>query len=1176
MKINATLPAWAILIGLLFSAPTFAQQQNPLDIALAHVRSNYQTWGLTAKDIEDMTVNDAYTDPSTGIFRVYFQQRHQGIPVFNALQNLSITKEGKVFHVGKRFVANLADKLNTTQPVFGAEAAVQQLMLQLGLPAQTLRWLSQDEKGFQVFDRTGIAAQAIQARPSFVEVGPQVRLAWDIVLAPLGTSDVWNAQVDAVTGELLGKLNWTVYCQVDGRAFHHADHDCRTDHGPRTAGPQALEILAGEKYNVWPLPIESPNHGPRTLVSDPADPTASPYGWHDTNGQPGAEHTITRGNNVHAYEDSENQNASLGNEPDGGTNLQFDFLFSPNLTPDQYMQASVTNLFYTSNVMHDFAYAYGFNETAGNFQENNYGNGGLSNDIVLAEGQDGSDVNNSKFTTQPDGSKSRMQMYLWGLGASAKLLHVLEPLSVVGEYTTILPNDNGSWGSGAFPSEIPVTGEVVIVDDNVPDLLESDACEPLVNAPDLVGKIALIDRGSCDFGLKALVAQQAGAIGVIICDIVGGTPLAAIGGGVNGPSVNIPVVMISVADGNAIRQFAGSGLKVSIVNPFGYNQLDGNLDNGIISHEYAHGISNRLTGGPSDVSCLGNPEQMGEGWSDWVSLVTSVRPNDEGTDARGIGSYALGQNPDGPGIRRFPYSTDMSINPLTLGDVAGNTEVHAVGEVWTAMLWDLYWAMVDAHGWDADFVHGMGGNNMAIRLVFEGMKNQPCSPGFIDGRDAILAADSALYNGQNQCLIWDVFARRGAGASASQGSRFDAGDQIEAFDLPCSCANAVTIKKSVTDYISAGEDIAVTIQVSNCKQATVSGVTVTDLIPDGTAFKPGSSNLPANVSGSSVTFDLGSMDYGAAITITYALTTPADQHSKQTFKNSVATTDDWLVSGSNGNNPWHVQSTYFNSPSQAWRCEDISSNGIQSLEFTSPVPVPTTRPTFRFFHRFYTEAGADGGIVEVKEAGASAWSPVGSKMLRFGYPTGIQFGTFGQNLAAFTGNSGFDFKATYVDLSEWADKEVVFRFRFGTNNNTAGPLGWVVDDIGVMELLSYNAEACVTTIEGDNTCSLPAEEGTIVAPVLVIGQAGEHSAGLGLTLAPNPASGLLNVSISSQTPQELHLGLLNLNGQTLLERQLQVSGYHQATWDVSSLPAGFYFVKISGADGSLLKKLVIN
>ena len=61
---------------------------------------------------------------------------------------------------------------------------------------------------------------------------------------------------------------------------------------------------------------------------------------------------------------------------------------------------------------------------------------------------------------------------------------------------------------------------------------------------------------------------------------------------------------------------------------------------------------------------------------------------------------------------------------------------------------------------------------MAIALVTEGLKLQPCNPGFVDGRNAILDADVALYGGANQCLIWEAFAKRGLGVSAEQGSPY--------------------------------------------------------------------------------------------------------------------------------------------------------------------------------------------------------------------------------------------------------------------------------------------------------------------------------------------------------------------------------------------------------------------
>ncbi|MBK9013245.1 MAG: M36 family metallopeptidase [Saprospiraceae bacterium] len=406
-------------------------------------------------------------------------------------------------------------------------------------------------------------------------------------------------------------------------------------------------------------------------------------------------------------------------------------------------------------------------------------------------------------------------------------------------------------------------------------------------------KIALIDRGGCEFGFNAaLAAQNAGAIGVIICNFEDAT--VGMAPGTYGAQVNIPVVMLTSVNCQTIRQFAGSGLIATIKLPdlpMGPAELDGDLDNGIIAHEYGHGISNRLTGGPSQAGCLGNAEQMGEGWSDWFSLVTTVEAGDSGTDKRGIGTYAFAEDPIGQGIRRYPYSTDMSVNPLTYADVAGNTEVHALGEVWTVMTWDLYWAFVDEYGWDPDLYHGTGGNNMAIRLVYEGMKNQPCSPGFLDGRDAIIAADAVLNNGVNKCMIWKTFARRGAGLSAVQGASDNAGDQVEAFDIPCECRDEVTITKSVTDFINAGEDINVTVNVSNCKLETRTNVVITDQIPDGTSFKAGSASVPATVSGNVLSLQLGDIDFEETVTITYTLTTDPDKYSIRFWLDDVPTAD---------------------------------------------------------------------------------------------------------------------------------------------------------------------------------------------------------------------------------------------------------------------------------------------
>ncbi|HRF19774.1 MAG TPA: M36 family metallopeptidase, partial [Chitinophagaceae bacterium] len=147
---------------------------------------------------------------------------------------------------------------------------------------------------------------------------------------------------------------------------------------------------------------------------------------------------------------------------------------------------------------------------------------------------------------------------------------------------------------------------------------------------------------------------------------------------------------------------------------------------------------------------------------------------------RGVGTYLFGEPANGPGIRPNRYSTDMLINPTTYDDIKTLAVPHGVGYVWASMIWDLTWKLIDKHGMTNGF-------NIAMNIVTEGMKLQPCSPGFVDGRNAIIAADQSLYAGANRCLIWEVFARRGLGFSASQGLSSSRSDGTEAFDMPSNC-----------------------------------------------------------------------------------------------------------------------------------------------------------------------------------------------------------------------------------------------------------------------------------------------------------------------------------------------------------------------------------------------------
>jgi hypothetical protein len=223
---------------------------------------------------------------------------------------------------------------------------------------------------------------------------------------------------------------------------------------------------------------------------------------------------------------------------------------------------------------------------------------------------------------------------------------------------------------------------------------------------------------------------------------------------------------------------------------------DASFDNEVVIHEYAHGISNRLTGGPGASGCLGNQEQMGEGWSDYYGLMFTMTNTEAGDDARGMGNWLDGGGINGGGIRTHPYSTDFSENPHTYGDINSEVAPHGVGSVWAMMIWEMTWEIMNKYeaangnGFNSNLYVFTGnattdaGNIQALALVTEGLKLQACSPGFVDGRDAILMADQNIYGGANQCEIWAAFARRGLGYSADQGGSNSKTDGTQAFDLP--------------------------------------------------------------------------------------------------------------------------------------------------------------------------------------------------------------------------------------------------------------------------------------------------------------------------------------------------------------------------------------------------------
>ncbi|MCA1762809.1 MAG: M36 family metallopeptidase, partial [Flavobacteriales bacterium] len=325
----------------------------------------------------------------------------------------------------------------------------------------------------------------------------------------------------------------------------------------------------------------------------------------------------------------------------------------------------------------------------------------------------------------------------------------------------------------------------------------NNGCNALVNTEELDGKIAVTYRGACNFTDKVFNAQEAGAVACIVINNQGGV----IDMGGFSTDIDIPSIMISQNDGATIADEIelGETVNATLIGNDGGNFNDGSFDNGIVIHEYAHGISNRLTGGPNTTNCLFNEEQMGEGWSDYYAILLTMDLDVDNPVNRPMAVYANGDGLGGNGIRPVPYDTSFAVNNYTYADVSNpNLSIpHGVGFVWATMLWDLTWALIDEYGYDPDIISGTGGNNISLQLVTDAMKLQSCLPGFTDGRDAILAADELNYDGANKCLIWEVFAKRGLGFSADQGSTESRADGIAAFDLPPLCQTVFNAPNAV-------------------------------------------------------------------------------------------------------------------------------------------------------------------------------------------------------------------------------------------------------------------------------------------------------------------------------------------------------------------------------------------
>lgn len=308
-------------------------------------------------------------------------------------------------------------------------------------------------------------------------------------------------------------------------------------------------------------------------------------------------------------------------------------------------------------------------------------------------------------------------------------------------------------------------------------------------------------------------------------------------GGVGGDPIRIDVQDGS-AQNNARFVSTGADGTAALVELFlwtGSSPLrDSALDNQVVVHELAHGVTDRLLLGIGGAQ--GNA--MGEGWSDYFALSLLSGPGIDASLTFPFGAYLAYAWGDTPfvnsyyfGLRRFPYSTDTGINPLSFNDVdpakyatpaevpintlvpPGNSgSVHQVGEIWCSALWEGRAVFVAEEG--------PGGAAMFDRLVIDSLKLLTTSePNMVMARDAMLLADLINHDGAHLCSLWEAFAKRGLGVDAFSPPT-DIRGVLESFATPAS--PLLLAMSSTSDDLRPGPDTEFRIGVDRNCSATES------------------------------------------------------------------------------------------------------------------------------------------------------------------------------------------------------------------------------------------------------------------------------------------------------------------------------------------------------------------
>lgn len=1123
----------------LFAFPGFLTSQEGGDATAIVTNYLAQTNDTKLKSATiqfDIMADDA--EKKSGIRRIQANQRINGIYVKDAILSIAHNNSGKMVATNT-FTSYVPNR--SKPAISGVAALERSLQYhQLDMVANfKLITNKKSSDAHMIYDRTNQFASDPVVRLIYLKSddSKSLVLAWETQMHTKDRQHYYVSYIDAQSGEVISTEDKVLHCsfgpslEYDASPEEQAMLDAQKkkrllknaeeweklhaghDHNYSAIG-QPVNMMASapeHSYLVLDLPAEAPNdnsaNSNQTVVKTAGDPVASPFGWTSMDGV--TQNTYTKGNNVFAFYDP--SPGPLGGIPNPAAAAQAtsnnllgsqQFYYEWDLTQDpEYIagstnnqfpnrNAAIVNLFYQNNLIHDIFYNFGFTEAGRNFQFDNFGRGGAGGDEVLAQAQDGGGTNNANMLTLQDGVNPQMQMYLWTASAEDELVQI----SSVSSSSYVAAGDRFLAIQGALYNTLTpydLHANPVL---NKPFVLVNDGCGSSVGcglgggvgaAPcnNVTGAIVLIDRGDCSFVEKVDGAQKGGAAGVIVMNNNSSNPdeVVAMGGtDPTGNTITIPAVMVSYNTGLVLKESLAEGVTIigSLIqeNPPAPRR-DGDFDNGIIAHEYGHGISNRTSPQGLLGGTLSGSEQGGEGWSDFYALYLTTTSDDlkPGNSAhpngilpdKGIGTYVRYTGSDGPGIRPRRYSIDLNVNEYTfagttnggfgVGNSAEISVPHGVGFIWCTMLWELTQNLVDEYGFNdtqtynpptgdvSAIAANNAGNNLALKLIQEGIRLQKPSPTFLDMRDAILLADTLHYNGAHGCLIWKAFAKRGLGIDAINPTN-NIGDERDGYATPCDPSQAFhDIQINAPSILENESDLTHHIKVTNHSGATSYNVPVTYTIPDYFTLTD-VSGAEYVQQGKNLIFNLSVIPAETVIDIEvngYVLTESTSIiQSTYGFESG---SEGWFAVTGGGNT---FQRRTDGDAQEGIAYFHTTNNGLTGANATleSPVLPSSNLPRqIRFWHKYDTDAGYDGGFLEYTTDGIN-WTLLP-----------LQENGYNDNLNSIYNvvSTGPAFSGSISEYIESAgmlpEGTTQVRFVFTEDAGSGGGDGWFIDNIKIVE-----------------------------------------------------------------------------------------------------------------------------